>query len=454
MILKKYYFLVAVLCLLLIACSSDSGGGGDDTVADTCATPTTLATAQITETSVIVSWSATGQGTFTVEYGPSGFTQGTGTSVTSSTTSLTISGLTAATDYQAYVRFNCANGASSSVLGPIGFTTLSTVASCPPVTDVGIFDLFQDSVSIIWSEENEVNSVSIEYGLQGFTPGQGTVEIFSSTIAGISNLTADTAYDYYLTSNCTGGSSEAQGPFTFTTLPVCIAPDSLQLHSVSSSTITVEWLDNGETAFQVEYGESGFTLGTGETIDLSDSLIEIGNLLPSTTYEIYVRANCGSDGFSQYSDALVATTDGFDAFIGNYLIEQVTPSIFGYDTFDPDGGGHVVTLHGPDTASSQTTENVVLSDIERAFDATYFASQGIGNAPETYVMNFSNGAVNFSGDETTGVQCASGIIVGPTTSPELYDQSSDFVFLFTFKEDITDDCGAGTNDVTLRFTRQ
>lgn len=453
MILKKYYFLVAVLCLLLTACSDDSGG--DDTVAATCATPTTLATAQITETSVTVSWSATGQGTFTVEYGPSGFTQGTGTSVTSSTTSITITGLQPDTNYQAYVRFNCSNGASSSQLGPLSFTTAASIA-CPEVTDINSFEITESSATIGWSNPEGITTIDVEYGLRGFTPGQGTVRTTSENFVNLTNLEADSEYDYYVTSQCSGVSGVSQGPFIFMTEPLCVAPDSLDLASTTTTSIFFGWNSNGETSFQIEYGLSGFSLGSGTTIDLSnsDTLYVIENLEPSTTYEIYVRSNCGSDGFSQYSDALVATTDTFTGFTGNYLVEQVSPSIFGFDTFDPDGGGEIFFLHGPDTAGSQTTENVNLAGNERAFDAVYLASQGFGNPAETYVMKFVHTLVNLSGEETTGVQCSQEVKIGPTSNASTTDPSNDTVFLLTFRDDITEDCGAGSPDVTLRFTKQ
>ena len=37
---------------------------------------------------------------------------------------------------------------------------------------------------------------------------------------------------------------------------------------------------------------------------------QIDGLQPGTTYEIYVRADCGEDGYSGYSDQLTVTTDG------------------------------------------------------------------------------------------------------------------------------------------------
>jgi hypothetical protein len=57
-------------------------------------------------TSATINWISTGT-LFDIEYGPIGFTVGTGTSTTSTTTSVTLSNLTANTGYDVYVRNNC-----------------------------------------------------------------------------------------------------------------------------------------------------------------------------------------------------------------------------------------------------------------------------------------------------------------------------------------------------------
>ena len=57
-----------------------------------------------------------------VEYGLHGFTPGTGTMAPTNTTSLSIGGLTAETEYDAYLRYTCSGGVSKMV-GPVTFKT-------------------------------------------------------------------------------------------------------------------------------------------------------------------------------------------------------------------------------------------------------------------------------------------------------------------------------------------
>ncbi|WP_167856925.1 fibronectin type III domain-containing protein [Hymenobacter aquaticus] len=99
-----------------------------------CPQPRNLAVTSFTNTTANVTWSSVGTGTFTIQYGLSGFTPGTSaaTTVTSSTNSVTLSGLTPSTGYDFYVTQNCgANG--NSVISAVGSFTTRAVG--PPNND-------------------------------------------------------------------------------------------------------------------------------------------------------------------------------------------------------------------------------------------------------------------------------------------------------------------------------
>jgi hypothetical protein len=74
-------------------------------------------------------WNSTEPGaTYTVEYGPAGFTPGTGTLITGTNGTdgppVTIPGLSLSTAYEAYVTLDCGGGDQSSTVGPFAFTTI------------------------------------------------------------------------------------------------------------------------------------------------------------------------------------------------------------------------------------------------------------------------------------------------------------------------------------------
>ncbi|MEP7264260.1 MAG: hypothetical protein ABI772_07180 [Bacteroidota bacterium] len=79
----------------------------------------------VTQTSAQLTWTVvSGGGTFRVEYGAPGFTQGTGTIINNiATNSVVINGLTINTPYQYYIRQNCGVNGNSNIIGPINFST-------------------------------------------------------------------------------------------------------------------------------------------------------------------------------------------------------------------------------------------------------------------------------------------------------------------------------------------
>lgn len=86
------------------------------------APPSALTVVDANYFSADVSWTTTGDETsWNVEYGPTGFTPGTGTVINSLTTTATLTGLSADTDYQFYVTPVC--GANPTAGGPAAFST-------------------------------------------------------------------------------------------------------------------------------------------------------------------------------------------------------------------------------------------------------------------------------------------------------------------------------------------
>ncbi len=139
------------------------------------------------------------------------------------------------------------------------------------------------------------------------------------------------------------------------------------------------------------------------------------------------------------------------SYTGAYNMEQVTPGIFGYDTF-LDGLNTTFQLFSEETDAGQTSPGITLADNERSFDADYIASLGFGNT-RTYIMSFDSCGVTFSADETTGLQCAGdGVLLGPTAGGD-FDANDDNEFTLIFIDDVTDDCSQGSPTVEIRFTK-
>ena len=116
-------------------------GGGVDlddvTVAagPSCLAPINLVAKNLTTTSAKLMWTEFGTATsWVIEYGPAGFLPGTGTTVVDNNGTIgeTISGLSAGTKYDFYVKSDCGAGDTSAWAGPKQFsTTCEPIASFP-----------------------------------------------------------------------------------------------------------------------------------------------------------------------------------------------------------------------------------------------------------------------------------------------------------------------------------
>ena len=108
--------------------------------APTCPPPSGLAASNITATSADLSWNENGSATtWNIEYGFTGFTQGSGTTVTGVTSNpYNLTGLTAATDYDWYVQSDC-GGDQSTWVGPNTFSTACATYTPDYLEDFTVF---------------------------------------------------------------------------------------------------------------------------------------------------------------------------------------------------------------------------------------------------------------------------------------------------------------------------
>lgn len=222
--------------------------------------------------------------------------------------------------------------------------------TCTPPINISTSLITTNSTTINWTANNS-NSYQIEYGFSGFTQGQGTSIMTSDSSYNLIGLTPATQYDFYITTICSDiNYSDAIGPNSFNTEIACQQPTSLNLENVDICSISLNWETNGESSFKVEYGVSGFELGTGRVMNSTENNIVIDTYInQGITYDIYVRANCGSNGYSEYSEALVVTTVSQD-LTGSYHVIVTRDN--GIVT---DQGIETITLISPNYYKTQTT---------------------------------------------------------------------------------------------------
>lgn len=92
---------------------------------------------------------------------------------------------------------------------------------------------------------------------------------------------------------------------------ICNTPENVTVENITASSADVAWTSMGsETTWNVEYGPTGFALGTGVVVSVTGTpTVTLENLLPQTTYEVYVQAVCTEEVSSEWSVSKSFTTN-------------------------------------------------------------------------------------------------------------------------------------------------
>ena len=285
-----------------------------------CLNPNDVTVGNVSGSTADLTWTPRGDGsTWEVAYGPVGFNPASGTSVTTTTPSVTLTGLTSNTSYDVYVRSLCGQ-TQSDWSDAVSFTTtcLNTCAY--------VFNL-EDSYGDGWNGASlsvmQLGNVVATLSLDDGTSSTENVTLCDNTpVSLVWNAGSYDSEISFTVSNpfgatvytCTSGSSLTGGATIFSatvkcTPVTCPVPTGLTASNATGSSVDLSWTAGGnETAWVIEYGPAGFNLGTGTTVNVSTNSYTLTGLAGATAYEAYVRANCGTNDLSDWSNAVSFAT--------------------------------------------------------------------------------------------------------------------------------------------------
>ncbi len=265
--------------------------------APTCDPVVDIASSNVTSTDADISWTAQGtESSWNIEYGPAGFSTGSGTVINTSNNPHTLTGLTPDTDYDYYVQADCGSGDLSAYVGSGSFVTLPT---CPAPSALNFTDIGADSVVISWTENGSSVDWTFEYGPTGFTQGSGSIVNTTDNPDTLTGLTSSTEYDVYLWSDCGGGDLSDTITGSFTTQATCPVPSALNFADIGIDSVVISWTENGSSMdWTYEYGPTGFTQGSGTIVNTSDNPDTLTGLTSNTGYDVYLWSDCGGGDLS------------------------------------------------------------------------------------------------------------------------------------------------------------
>ena len=400
-----------------------------------CVPPSSPSIANRAATSVDLSWSDPSGTSWEIEYGPSGFTQGSGTTISVSTNPYSVTGLAAATAYDFYVRADC--GADQSPwVGPLtvatGFNAASGV-NCTSGTPSVIFSEEFDNNNAGWTGDigsaggnweipddatssntgadnaysgaNYMNfeasggtsgsiispaidlsaaqgEAELSFWMHAYGADMGDLNIGIGTSASgpftpvffhtgqiqtsgaapwqnvgidLNSYIGQTIYVEFDMSNYSGFTSDMSiDLFEVSTCVSCFAPTSPTVNNVTANSADLGWTAATASAWDIEYGPSGFTLGAGTTVNVTTNPYTLTALTSNTTYDWYVRENCGPGDESAWISGVPFTTlcDAFTLpFTENFENGGSIPSCWaqgsGNGSDDWDFGTGSAATYGP-----------------------------------------------------------------------------------------------------------
>ncbi len=170
-----------------------------------CGAPSGLTASSITTSGATVSWTAvTGALNYDVDYKLTSSGTWTNAATATSSTSLTLSGLAASSNYDWRVRTNCSG--SSSTYTAAQFTT-AAVAVCNAPSGLASSAITSSSATVSWTAVSGALNYDVDYKLTSSGTWTNAATATSSTSLALSGLAASSTYDWRVRTNCSSGSS-------------------------------------------------------------------------------------------------------------------------------------------------------------------------------------------------------------------------------------------------------
>ena len=532
---------------------SVTGSGWDATVTCqfiSCPSPADLIANNITLNSADLSWLASGnETTWEIEYGLTGFSQGTGTVINTSTNPTTLNGLNLETIYDVYLRGNCgANPGEddSNWIGPLSFATLGLDApgyltaeltnetlgevtlnwgeqnsflgswmlfydfSCSDTysqteivfdadgtftltefSDSGTWVLEGDQITFIFTNgfsyygtrngdymegTNDGNGCwygtkiegtdSIEYTIGALdvfgqpTSNENQLVTVNPTTLGfleynlykdnqLINSTIETTYmdvlldygvyEYYVIAVYDEGESNPSNVEIVEWIS-CPEPTGLVAANSTADSTDLSWTTVGsEVSWELEYGFSGFTPGAGVLEIVTSNPYTLTGLSSSSNYQVYLRANCGTNPGEDDSN-----------WIGPVSFTTLANFCSGDNFYDSGGasgnyqnGENITTVIAPSDGNNRVTVIFNSFQLESCCDylavydgldtsAPFIGLYNGSTIPSSFTADNPSGALTFmftSDGSVTGSGWDATVVCETITCPDLSNLSVDNISL-------------------------
>lgn len=173
------------------------------------------------------------------------------------------------------------------------------------------YHLFGADIDSLVLEVFDGNSWNREFALAG-QQQISKVDAWKEAIVDISAYANDTIkvrFTGYRNSTFAFNSAIAIDDLSVHEQPSCPKPANLAVMGATANSITLGWTSGGANDWQIEYGPSGFTPGSGTIVAANTNPFTVTPLSSSTTYDFYVRDSCSANDVSDWLGPITKSTD-------------------------------------------------------------------------------------------------------------------------------------------------
>ncbi|MGV6832438.1 MAG: fibronectin type III domain-containing protein [bacterium] len=272
----------------------------------------------------------------------------------------------------------------------------NTVAlECGSVTNVQFTEITSDSFTASWGNPNPDTIVQVELGTAGFTPGDGVTTTALDNSVSLTGLSANTAYEIYLTVVCSMSSQSATvGPLSFTTdAPAVVAQFLPNLSELNIFSGTLSDLQPSSKVFQYELASSLFSdyskkqrliaLPEGTSMEYDGDgfpIFPFGTLISKTFYYNYNEQDLSQGRRILETRILIYDANGWS--LGNYLWNEAQTEA----TLDSDT--HTIPVDWINEAGQAMSVNYVVPDANDCFTCHNNNDEETVIGPKLRTLNF------------------------------------------------------------------
>ena len=287
-----------------------------------CAAPTDLSVDNVTTTSADLNWEAGNATAWKVNYKKAEADEWVTVNVTDNTYTLT--DLAPNTNYMVRVMADCGTVGTSEEAAA-AFTTVATCIAPQNLTATAV----THTVNVSWLPVDGINAYEVH------VTGNNTdftMNVQNASQTNISSLVEGATYTIAVRAICGQDETSDWSTINFIMPTICAVPTGLAVPNKGQNTATVTWNAGDASAWTVEYGYSGFTLGTGTQVNVNAPTVNLTGLNAYSTYDVYVKANCGLGYESNWSSKLSFTTE-----CGPITITAQHPWTEGFESYSGSG---------------------------------------------------------------------------------------------------------------------